>query len=164
MAKTNIKNVKPTRNVFISGKYKAKNAAKYIGDLTQIIYRSSWERKFCVYCDSSAKIIRWASEPFEIKYVSPVDKRIHEYFVDFYIKAEQPNGIIEEYLIEVKPKAQLKKPEPPKKNTLKMVKVYNEQVKTYLVNVAKFAAAKSFAAKRGYKFLVVTEDFLFNNK
>lgn len=163
MAKTNIKNIKPAKNVFVSGKYKPKNTIKYVGDITQIIYRSSWERKFCVYCDASAKVLKWASEPFEIKYASPIDKRIHEYFVDFYIKIEQPNGMIEEYIIEVKPKIQLRKPEPPKKNTLKMVKIYNAQVKTYLINVAKFAAAKAFAAKRGYKFLVVTEDFLFNN-
>jgi len=163
-SRTDIKNVKPTRNVFVSGRYKLKNATKYIGEPDKIIYRSSWERKFCVFCDTSQKIMRWSSEPFAIKYISPIDKKIHEYFVDFYIKIEQRNGLIEEYLVEVKPKAQLQKPVPPKKNTLKMVKVYNEQVKTYLVNVAKFAAAKSMAAKRGYKFLVVTEDFLFNKK
>lgn len=160
--KTDIKNIKPTRHVFISGNYKVKNPSKYIGDITKIIYRSSWERKFCVFCDSSQKVIKWSSEPFGIKYVSPIDKKIHEYFIDFYVKIEQVNGVIEEYLVEVKPKAQLLKPELPKKNTLKMINVYNEQVKRYLVNAAKFAAAKSYAAKIGYKFLVVTEDFLFN--
>lgn len=164
MAKTNIKNIKPTRQVYVSGKYKVKNPQKYIGDVSQVIYRSSWERKFCIFCDSSEKVLRWSSEPFEIKYCSPIDKKIHEYFVDFYCKIEQSNGMIEEYIIEVKPKAQLKRPEPPKKQTLKSVKVYNEQVKTFLINTAKFAAAKAYAAKRGFKFLVVTEDFLFNNK
>ena len=162
--RTDIKKIKPGRNVTINGKYKPKNPKKYIGDITQIIYRSSWERKFCVFCDSSQKIMKWSSEPFPLKYVSPIDKKIHEYFVDFYVKIEQDNGVIEEFIIEVKPKSQLQKPEPPKKNTLKQIKIYNEQVKTYLINAAKFAAAKSFAAKRGFKFLVVTEDFLFNNK
>ncbi|MCK9575597.1 MAG: TnsA endonuclease N-terminal domain-containing protein [Candidatus Pacearchaeota archaeon] len=162
MAKTDIKSIVPSRNVNITGKYVARNPVKYIGDITKIIYRSSWERKFCVFCDSSQKVLKWSSEPFAIQYISPIDKRVHEYFVDFYIKIEQSNGVVEEYLVEVKPKAQLLKPLPPKKNTHKMLMVYNEQLKTFIINTAKFAAAKMHAAKRGCKFLVVTEDFLFN--
>lgn len=163
MAKTDIKSIKPAKNVHVTGNYAPANPSKYVGDITKIIYRSSWERRFCVFCDSSNKIMKWSSEPFAIPYVSPIDQRVHEYFVDFYIKIEQDNGTIEEYLVEVKPKASLSKPEPPKKNTFKMLKEYNERAKTYVINTVKFAAAKQFAAKRGCKFLVVTEDFLFNN-
>jgi hypothetical protein len=163
MSRTDIKNIKPAKNVHVTGNFLPKNPVKYIGDIAKIIYRSSWERRFCVFCDSSQKIIKWSSEPFAIQYVSPIDNKVHEYFVDFYIKIEQQNGVIEEYLVEIKPKARLSKPVPPKKNTHKMLLQYNEEVKTYIVNTSKFAAAKSFAAKRGCKFLVVTEDFLFNN-
>lgn len=163
-SRTDIKKIKPKRHVTVSGVYKPRNASKYVGDITKVIYRSSYERKFCIFCDTAQKIRKWSSEPFAIQYVSPIDKKIHEYFIDFWVKIEQDNGIIEEFLIEVKPKALLKKPEAPSKNTLKQLKIYNEKVKTYLINAAKFAAAKSFAAKRGCKFLIVTEDFLFNNK
>ena len=36
-----------------SGKYQPKNPKKYIGNLSRIHYRSLWERKFMVYCDTN---------------------------------------------------------------------------------------------------------------
>ena len=45
-----------------SGKYKPTNIEKYKGDHRNIIYRSLWERKFMVYCDSNEKILEWGSE------------------------------------------------------------------------------------------------------
>ena len=161
----NIKNLppRPIQNRHIQGYYRPVHEKKYIGDLNKIIYRSSWERVFCVFCDSSEKIIKWSSEPFPIKYISPIDKKEHEYNVDFYIKVEQNNGNVEEYLVEVKPKHQLMRPKQPKNQTIKNIKRYNSEVKTFLINRNKFSAAKTYAAKVGYKFLVVTEDFLFNH-
>jgi hypothetical protein len=44
------------------GKYKPQNPQKYKGDPTKIIYRSLWERKFMVYCDTNVNILQWASE------------------------------------------------------------------------------------------------------
>ena len=35
-----------------SGKFKVKNLSKYKGDFDNVIYRSLWERKFMVYCDT----------------------------------------------------------------------------------------------------------------
>lgn len=160
MSKTDIKKVVPHWTSF-SGKYFPKNLYKYIGDPQQIIYRSSWERKFCVWCDDCPDVTKWSSEPFEIQYVSPLDKKVHEYFVDFYIRVEVDKQV-DEYLVEVKPKKQLQKPTPPKDNSIKSLEVYNEQVKTYLINSAKFAAARAYAAKRGFKFIVATEDFILN--
>lgn len=160
MSKTDIKKVVPHWTSF-SGKYFPKNVYKYIGDPSQIIYRSSWEKRFCIWCDDSPEVSKWSSEPFEIQYVSPIDKKVHEYFVDFYIRVEKDGGV-DEYLVEVKPKKQLKKPDPPKKNTTAALETYNEQVRTYLINSAKFAAAKVYAAKRGFKFIVVTEDFILD--
>ena len=41
--------------------------------LTKInIYRSDWERKFMEYCDRTATIVQWGSEPFSIPYKNPV--------------------------------------------------------------------------------------------
>ena len=68
------------------GKYKPTYPEKYLGDPTNIIYRSLWERKFCKYCDLNDSIIKWASEEITIPYRSPIDNRIHRYFPDFYIK------------------------------------------------------------------------------
>ena len=75
-----------------SGKYRPKNPKKYIGDKTKIFYRSLWERKFMVYCDTNTSVIEWGSEEIIIPYISPRDKQIHRYFPDFYIKVQQKDG------------------------------------------------------------------------
>ena len=48
------------------GKYIPKNVNKYAGNAKQIIYRSSWERLFMVYCDKKAEIWNWSSEEIKI--------------------------------------------------------------------------------------------------
>ena len=65
------------------GKYKPKHPRKYKGDPTNIIYRSLWERKFMLYCDSSNNILEWCSEEIALPYRSPIDNRVHRYFPDF---------------------------------------------------------------------------------
>ena len=68
-----------------------------------------------------------------------------------------------DYLAEVKPSASLNMPVlEGKKITTKKIHNYNYALKTWLINRSKFAAAKHFAEARGYRFIVVTEDFLFN--
>ena len=156
-----IKDLKPAPGRFYNGYYKPTNLKKYIGDPLKIIYRSSWERAFCKFCDNSDLVEKWSSEPFPIKYYSPIDKLIHEYNIDFYMRFVHDNGQIESYLVEIKPKHKLQKPVPPQKATTRLIGMYNEQCKEYIINCAKFSAAKAFAAKVGYKFIVVTEDFLF---
>jgi len=76
-----------------SGLFKPKNPQKYVGDPTNIVYRSSWECKVMSWLDRNPSIISWASEELIIPYKSPVDNRFHRYFPDFYIKSE--NKIIE---------------------------------------------------------------------
>ena len=101
-----------------SGRYIPKNPKKYKGDYSQVIYRSLWERRFMVYCDSSDSIIEWGSEEIIIPYLSPWDGKIHRYFPDFYIKTKQHDGSIKKFIIEVKPKAQCKPPpSQPKRKT-----------------------------------------------
>ena len=86
------------------GKYTPTNPRKYRGNPSNIIYRSSWERKFMVYCDTNEKIIEWCSEEVIIPYLSPWDGKMHRYFPDFYIKIKQHNGTTKKLIIEVKPK------------------------------------------------------------
>jgi len=38
---------------------------------------------------------------------------------------------------------------------------YTDALKTYLINLAKFTAAKQYAEGRGWQFIVVTESYLF---
>ena len=77
------------------GKYKPRNRSKYKGDPTKIIYRSLWERRFMVWCDENPNVIKWASEEVVIPYRSPLDRRIHKYYPDFWVKTKKHDGLIE---------------------------------------------------------------------
>ena len=61
------------------GHFKPKNPTKYIGNPIHIMYRSLWERKFMVFCDSTKSVVRWGSEEVVIPYFSPIDKKFHRY-------------------------------------------------------------------------------------
>ena len=100
-----------------SGKYQPSFPKKYKGDPTNIIYRSLWERKFMRYCDLNENILEWGSEEIIVPYRSPVDRRVHRYFPDFYIKIKESNRSIKKYLIEIKPKKQTIPPKKPQRQT-----------------------------------------------
>ena len=138
------------------GKYKPSYPEKYKGDPTNIIYRSLWERKFCVYCDLNENIIEWQSEEKCIPYRSPIDGKIHRYFPDFLIKVKESNGSIKKYVIEIKPKKQTIPPIKPQRQT----KRYISEVYEYAKNQSKWEAAKDWCADRGYEFKIITENEL----
>jgi hypothetical protein len=101
------------------GKYKPSYPNKYKGDPTNIVYRSLWERKFMVYCDTNTNILEWGSEEMFIWYRSPIDSKPHRYFPDFYIKVKESTGHIKKYLIEIKPHKQTAPPPKPQRQTKK---------------------------------------------
>jgi hypothetical protein len=138
------------------GKYQPSFPKKYKGDPTNIVYRSLWERKFMVYCDTNENILEWGSEELALPYRSPIDNKIHRYFPDFYIKVKESNGEIKKYLIEIKPKKQTIEPIPQKRKT----KGYIYEVYEYVKNQAKWKAAEEFCKDRQWEFKVLTEDHL----
>lgn len=161
---TDIKKIKPNGD-YKSGIYVPLNPEKYIGDVHNIICRSSWEFRFCKYCDSNERILKWSSEPVKIPYYNPLDKKEHNYNVDFYIRVLQDNEEEQEWIIEIKPESQFKKPILEGKNsTLLKLKSYNHKMQVWITNQAKFKAAKTWAEGRGFKFGVVDENFLFKSK
>ena len=140
-----------------SGIYKPTNPQKYKGNTCRIIYRSLWERKFMFFCDHNGSIIEWGSEEVIIPYRCPTDGRVHRYYPDFYIKVKDRSGSTKKYIIEVKPKRQVKGPdEKPKRKTA----TWKREVLTYIKNRAKWAAAEDFCEDRQMKFLILTEDHL----
>lgn len=140
-----------------SGTYKPKNPQKYKGNPTRIIYRSMWEKKFMIFCDNNSSIIEWGSEEFSIPYRCPTDGRVHRYYPDFYIKVQDRYSNVKKYVIEVKPKRQVKGPdEKPKRKTA----AWRKEVLTYIKNRAKWSAAEDFCEDRQMKFLILTEDHL----
>ena len=139
------------------GKYYPLNPKKYKGDPSQVVYRSLWERKFMRYCDLTESVNEWQSEEFWIPYPHPIDKRVHRYFPDFYMKVKQTNGTTKKFIVEVKPKSQCKEPV---KNPKRRTKKWLNEVFTYAVNQAKFKAAKTYCRDRRLKFRILTEDHL----
>ena len=135
------------------GRYRIENIKKYKGDISDVIYRSSWELKFMRWCDSNPSVLEWGSETIIIPYRSPVDNNVHRYFVDFYIKIKDKDNKILKYLIEIKPEKFTKPPPIPQKKTKRFI----QEVFNYGVNQSKWKAANTFCEDRGWKFLVLTE-------
>lgn len=129
-------------------KYVPVNPEKYAGDPSNIVMRSSWETKFAIWCDKNPQIVKWSSEETIVPYVSPVDNRVHRYFIDFKIRTV--NG--KTYLVEIKPKSQTLPPQGSKKT-----KKFLAEAQTYMVNQAKWDAATRYAVDRNYEFVVLTE-------
>lgn len=138
------------------GKFKPSNPQKYLGDPTNIIYRSSWELRCMIYFDKNDNIVKWGSEEIVVPYRSPLDNRYHRYFVDFIIKAKTNDGSIQTSLIEVKPAHQTREPKVQKRKTKK----YIREVTTYLVNEAKWKAAQEYCKDRSWNFQIITENEL----
>jgi len=105
------------------------------------------------WCDQNSSVLEWGSEIVIIPYISPVDKKVHRYFVDFYIKVKNSEEKIQKYLIEIKPEKFTKPPEIPTRKTKKFI----DEVFQYGVNQAKWKAAFEFCEDRKMKFMILTE-------
>lgn len=136
------------------GYFKPRNPQKYRGDPRNIIYRSSWELKMMSYLDTHTNVLHWSSEEVVIPYRSPIDGRVHRYFVDFLVTSINKDGLKETTLIEVKPAAQTR---PPVLKEGKKTKSYIQSVMTWGVNEAKWKAAIEYCTDRGWAFKIFTE-------
>lgn len=151
---------KRNKTMAYSGKFIPMYPEKYIGNPSNIVYRSLWEAKFFRYADSNKNVLRWSSEEIIIPYYSPVDKKMHRYFPDVYVEIIRGDGSVKKLLIEIKPDKQTKPPNESKKfatKTGRMSRRYINEVKTYAVNSAKWEAAKEFCLDRGWEFVIFTE-------
>lgn len=161
------------------GYARIKNTNKYIGDPSQIIYRSSWEFAFIKFCDMSPDVIRWSSEPIGIKYYdkvsniekcqklgldpnNPVNWAVRNYYTDFWCEVYK-DGIVQKMFIEIKPSNKLIKPKAPAPNASPQTnKRFNRIAKEYLINEEKFKAINEYAIRNGAVFKVFTEKTLRN--
>lgn len=132
------------------------NPTKYEGDVNNIVYRSKIELRLMKYLDSHPSILAWSSEETIIPYVSPLDKKVHRYFVDFKIRRKMKDGTIDTCLIETKWSTATVAPKPPKKKNRR----YFTEQKNWIVNQAKWEAAQAHCKKRGWSWLIMTEKHL----
>lgn len=139
-----------------SGTFRPRNPNKYIGDHTNIIYRSSWECRLMDWFDRNPNVISWASEEVTVPYKSPVDGKFHRYFPDFVVKIREQSGKTKTMMIEVKPKKQTM--EPPMQR--RVTKQYINEVATWGINQSKWKAATEYCLDRGWEFKLMTEEHL----
>lgn len=136
------------------GRYKIKNPDKYLGNPTNVIFRSLWERNTFRWCENNPKVRAWSSEEIVVPYKCKVDNKLHRYFVDLYV--EMNNG--QTILVEIKPKKETLPPKQPKRKTKKFL----NEVITFSKNQDKWEAADQYARHKGWKFQVWTEETLNN--
>lgn len=127
-----------------------KNPQKWI-NANNIIARSNLEKRFFKFFDTNESIIMVASEEMFVSYVSPVDNKIHRYFVDVVYKTKDGR----KFMAEIKPDSQTREPNRPK--TQKGNKSYLNESLTYMINDAKWKAAEKFCKDNGMIFVKLTE-------
>ena len=159
-----IKALKPrsgTKSRFKQGYFDVSKSLKYIQNGEPCIYRSGYEFKFMLWCESTEYISKWSSEPYPIPYTCLVTGKQRKYWIDFHVDTNKP----EKWLIEVKPGKEVADIE-------KFGRILNSltdtapQKKWILSNQSaaknwsKWLHAKKFSANNGCRFIIVTEKFL----
>jgi len=137
---------------FAQGKFRLKNPEKYGGNRTPT-YRSSWEYTFMKFCDEHPSVSQWASEAVKIPYRNPLTGKQTIYVPDFFIVYADKGGKQKVELIEVKPKNQAVK------ENLGRSRANQAH---YVINMAKWEAARSWCKQKGIFFRVITEEDIFH--
>ena len=133
---------------------------KYIGDVNNIIARSSWEIAVLNFFDNNPSIISYCSEEVIIPYVCGTDNSIHRYYPDFVVKYKTREGDEKMAVVEVKPAKQTVPPVKPKRQS----KHYVNECMTYIKNQSKWKAAKEYARKNHMDFIILTEHEIYGKK
>lgn len=142
-----------------SGMYMPKNMEKYIGNAVPITYRSSWELTAFKFCDNNPNVIKWSYECIAIPYIKPLpngNMKPATYYPDLYVEYITKTDEYRKELLEIKPKKQTVKSRSKKIET-KLAENY-----AYVVNLAKWEAARRWCALRGdVAFKILTEKSIF---
>jgi hypothetical protein len=97
-----IKKLRPKKNGRFKQGYINPNSCKKLYESQRnkpIIYRSSYEKIFIEYLESSKSVESWGSECIGIKYIDKFDNTEHEYFPDYVAKINGVTHIFEVNLI-----------------------------------------------------------------
>jgi hypothetical protein len=129
---------------------------KYDGDINTITYRSKMELRMMKYLDDQPSVLRWSSEETVIPYYSPLDKKMHRYFVDFKVITKNRDGKITTRLVECKWSTATVPPKEPKRKTRR----YFAEQKNWIINQAKWTEAKKFCDQHGWEWMILTEKHL----
>ena len=137
---------------FAQGKFKCKFPEKYVGT-KHPTFRSSWEFTFMKFCDEHNSVTKWASEAVQIPYRNPLTGKQTIYVPDFFVMYADKTGKQKVELIEVKPKNQAVKENLGRSRT-------NQA--HYVINQAKWTAARAWCKQKCIFFRVITEEDIFH--
>ncbi len=116
-------------------------------------YRSGWEFAFMRFCDEHPAVTNWASEAIKIPYRNPLTGKHTIYVPDFFIAYADKNGQKRVEVIEVKPENQTLKEKLGRSK-------YNQA--SWVVNQAKWEAARAWCKQQGIIFRIVSEHDIFH--
>ena len=146
---------------FHQGYYKIKFPEKYLGNPAEIVYRSSWEYKFMVYCDLNPGVLKWGSEVFRIPYVDRLGHH-HVYIPDFYLETrdEKREGLMNRFLVEIKPEKEIREPIIPANLSKNKLKALEWDLAMWQKNKYKWTHAMEWCKNRDIRFWLITERHL----
>jgi hypothetical protein len=167
-------NSKPNNKNYNQGNYIPKNKDKVLKLNTQggVYFRSSWEKKIMTWLDYNTNITKWGAEcmriPYQMTHFDNGDSKVKEhcYYPDFYYEM-RIEGVLKQVVVEVKPQKEydmvlkltegsLNVPE----GTLKKLKSFEYDLKQAQKNRDKWQTMIKWCNKRGYDFIVITENHL----
>ena len=137
----------------LRGKYFLSHPEKNLKGAKYIVFKSKLEAMFIKFLDNSPDVLKWDYEnPMNtIPYYDPVQQRQRRYFIDFVMWVKS-GPIIQEIWVEIKSSAETV---PPRKGRTTML--YNESLRTYATNIAKWKTAQKICSAKGKIFRVITE-------
>ena len=137
---------------FAQGRFSPTYPEKYVGTKVPT-YRSSWEFTFMKFCDEHPSVAQWASEAVQIPYRNPLTGRQTIYVPDFFIVYTTNSSKQKVELIEIKPANQAIKE--------KVGRSKHNQAH-YIVNQAKWEAARAWCKQKNITFRIVTENDIYH--
>jgi len=168
-------NSKPNNSKYNQGNFIPENKDKVLKLNTErgVYYRSGYEKVLMRYFDLNEDIIKWGGEiiqiPYELTHFENGMTKIknHVYHTDFYYEIKSGDSV-KKVVVEVKPQKEYnmvialneKKIKVPEKGSGKRLKNFEYDMKMAYRNKAKWEAAIKWCAKKGYEFIIVTEQHL----
>lgn len=169
-------NSKPNKNKnYHQGNFIPKNKDKVLKLNSEggLYYRSGLEQKIMIWLDNKENIIQWGAECLEIPYqrthIIKGEKKLksHRYYPDFFYIIESDDGARKYVVVEAKSMKEYKnvillkekKMEVPKSGHKKL-KNFEYDLKEAHKNMAKWEQMIKWCDKKGYEFIIITEQHL----
>jgi len=168
-------NSKPNNKNYNQGNYIPVNKDKVIklNSYGGVYFRSSWEKKIMHWLDYNTNITKWGAEcmkiPYQMTHFEGGDAKVKEhcYYPDFYYEMRNAEGVLKQVVVEVKPMKEYNmvialnegKLDVPDKG-MKKLKNFEYDLKQAQKNRDKWEAMISWCNKKGYEFIIITEQHL----